>query len=113
MTPTSILRELERLPLTDRIFVVEQASASIEAEKAQLLHSAVDSLQQDYQSDYDLTDFTRLDDEPFMEMAPKAELADKIAVGLKIAYERMLEFKRQKNSEVVVMRDGEIVRLKP
>jgi hypothetical protein len=36
----------------------------------------------------------------------------KIAAGLEIAYRRMLEFKRQKNSEVVVMRDGKTVRIK-
>ena len=48
-----------------------------------------------------------------MNLAEQIERQEKIAVGLKIAYERMLEFKRQKNSEVVVMRDGKIVRLKP
>ena len=37
----------------------------------------------------------------------------KIVAGLKLAYERMLEFKRQKNSVVVVAREGKIVRLKP
>jgi hypothetical protein len=48
-----------------------------------------------------------------MNLAEQIERQEKIAAGLKIAYERMLEFKRQKNSEVVVMRDGKIVRLKP
>ena len=33
--------------------------------------------------------------------------------GLKIAYARMLEFKRYKKSEVVVVRDGKVVRIKP
>ena len=48
-------------------------------------------------------------------MKPEAqiELREKILAGLEVAYERMLKFKRQKNSEVVVMRDGKIVRLKP
>lgn len=41
------------------------------------------------------------------------ERRDKLMAGLKLAYERMLEFKRQKNSEVVVARDGKIVRFKP
>jgi phosphomannomutase len=41
------------------------------------------------------------------------ELQDKIVAGLEVAYARMLEFKRKKNSEVVVMRDGKIVRIKP
>ena len=48
-----------------------------------------------------------------MTLEQQLERQDKIVVGLKIAYVRMLEFKRQKNSEVVVMREGRIVRLKP
>lgn len=48
-----------------------------------------------------------------MNLEEQLERQEKIAAGLKIAYERMLEFKRQKNSEVVVVRDGKIVRLKP
>jgi hypothetical protein len=48
-------------------------------------------------------------------MTPEQQLErqDKIVTGLKIAYQRMLEFKRQKNSELIVMRDGKVVRLKP
>lgn len=41
------------------------------------------------------------------------ELRDKIQVGLKKAYEKLIEFKRQKNSELVVMKDGKIIRIKP
>jgi len=37
----------------------------------------------------------------------------KIIKGLEIAYEKMLEFKRQKNSKVVVIRDNKIVRINP
>jgi hypothetical protein len=48
-----------------------------------------------------------------MNLEEQLERQEKIAAGLKIAYARMLEFKRQKNSEVVVMRDGKIVRIKP
>ena len=48
-----------------------------------------------------------------MNLAEQIEHQERITAGLKIAYARMLEFKRQKNSEVVVMRDGKIVRLKP
>lgn len=48
-----------------------------------------------------------------MTLEEQLERQDKIAAGLKIAYQRMLEFKRQKNSEVVVARDGKIVRIKP
>ncbi|MGI4875085.1 MAG: hypothetical protein ACRYFX_28355 [Janthinobacterium lividum] len=46
-------------------------------------------------------------------MKTEFERRDKILAGLKVAYAKMLEFKRQKNSEVLVMREGRIVRLKP
>jgi hypothetical protein len=48
-------------------------------------------------------------------MTPEQQLErqDKIVAGLKIAYQRMLEFKRQKNSELIVVRDGNVVRIKP
>jgi len=48
-----------------------------------------------------------------MNQEKQYELRDKILAGLEIAYERMLEFKRQKNSEVVVLHEGKIVRLRP
>jgi hypothetical protein len=48
-----------------------------------------------------------------MNLKEQLERQEKIEAGLKIAYERMLEFKRQKNSEVIVMRDGKIARIKP
>jgi hypothetical protein len=48
-----------------------------------------------------------------MNLEKQSERRDKILAGLEIAYERMLEFKRQKNSEVVVIREGKIVRVKP
>jgi hypothetical protein len=43
----------------------------------------------------------------------QTELRDKLMAGLETAYARMLEFKRQKNSEVVVVRDGKVVRIRP
>jgi hypothetical protein len=48
-------------------------------------------------------------------MTPEQQLErqDKIVAGLKIAYQRMLKFKRQKNSELIVVRDGKVVRIKP
>ncbi len=48
-----------------------------------------------------------------MNLEEQIERQEKIAAGLKTAYARMLKFKRRKNSEVVVMREGKIVRLKP
>ncbi len=38
---------------------------------------------------------------------------NKILKGLEKAYVRMVEFKKQKNSVIVVMRDNKIVKLKP
>jgi len=37
----------------------------------------------------------------------------KILKGLELAYEKLLEFKKAKNSELVILRDNKIVRIKP
>jgi hypothetical protein len=37
----------------------------------------------------------------------------KIMLGLEKAYKKLLEFKKYKDSELVVMRDNKIVRIKP
>ena len=113
MALASILHKLEKLPLADRIFIVEQVSTSIEAEKAQSIRAVVDSSSENYRAGQDLTESTKLDKEEFAGTTLKTNLADKVTAGLHLAYERMLEFKRQKNSEVVVMRDGKIIRCKP
>ena len=41
------------------------------------------------------------------------ELREKLQKGLDKAYQKMLEFKRQKGTDVVVVRDNKIVRIKP
>ncbi len=41
------------------------------------------------------------------------ELKDKIVKGLEKVYERLIEFKKEKNSELVIMQDGKIVKIKP
>lgn len=49
-------------------------------------------------------------------MATKEELKeerDKIVLGLEETYRRLLEYKKQKKSLMVVIRDGEIVELDP
>lgn len=43
----------------------------------------------------------------------KLERRKKILLGLEKAYEKMLEFKKQKNTELIVIRDNKIVKLKP
>lgn len=40
------------------------------------------------------------------------ELRDKILVGLDKAYEKLIEFKKQKKSELVIMKDNKVVRIK-
>lgn len=41
------------------------------------------------------------------------EEKNKILKGLEKAFEKLLEFKKLKNSELVVIRDNKIVKLKP
>ncbi len=41
------------------------------------------------------------------------EERDKIVMGLEETYKRLVEFKKQKNSPMIVMRDGKIVALDP
>ncbi|MBL0051058.1 MAG: hypothetical protein IPP29_05760 [Bacteroidetes bacterium] len=41
------------------------------------------------------------------------EFKDKVMLGLEKAYEKLIEFKKQKNTELVIIRDGKIVKIKP
>ena len=41
------------------------------------------------------------------------EFKNKIVLGLEIVYQRLIEFKKQKNTELVIMKDNKIVRIKP
>ena len=41
------------------------------------------------------------------------ELRDKILVGLEIVYEKLIEFKKEKKSVLVVMQGDKIVKIKP
>ncbi|MGX9986103.1 hypothetical protein [Chryseobacterium sp. POL2] len=43
----------------------------------------------------------------------KTERRNKIIKGLEKAYEKMLEFKRKNNSEIVVIQENKIVKIKP
>ncbi|WP_313375168.1 hypothetical protein [Chishuiella sp.] len=43
----------------------------------------------------------------------KIERRNKIIEGLDKSYEKMIEFKKKNNSEIVILRDNKIVRLKP
>lgn len=67
MTTTKIIKELERLPLTEKLFIIERTLKSIRTEKEKSMKVAVDSLYEDYATDKELTIFTKLDKEPFYE----------------------------------------------
>lgn len=41
------------------------------------------------------------------------ELKDKILIGLEKVYERLVEFKKYKNTELVILKDNKIVKIKP
>ena len=41
------------------------------------------------------------------------ELRNKILLGLEKVYERLIEFKKLKKSDLVILKDGKIVRIKP
>lgn len=43
----------------------------------------------------------------------KDDLSTRILKGLEKSYEKLIEFKKQKNSVLVVLRDNKIVRIKP
>lgn len=41
------------------------------------------------------------------------EEKNKILLGLEKVYERLIEFKKQKKTDLVVMKNGKVVRIKP
>jgi len=41
------------------------------------------------------------------------ELKNKILIGLEKVYEKLIEFKKQKNTELVLIRDNKIIKVKP
>ena len=43
----------------------------------------------------------------------KQDKKQKILTGLEIAHKKMLEFKRQKQTPLVIMQEGKIVKVKP
>lgn len=67
MTTENLIRELDKLPLTDKLLVIERTLKSIRTERQKSLKTAVDTLYSDYKNDKELIIFTQLDDEPFYE----------------------------------------------
>ena len=67
MTMTAIIREINKLPLSERLLLVEKTLKSIRQQKEQSLNEAAQTLYNDYKTDKDLTVFTKLDAESFYE----------------------------------------------
>ena len=68
MKTEEILREIRRLPVKKRIYVIEKAIHSIrEQEEKDQMTKAVDTLYSDYKNDKELTAFTNIDFEDFYE----------------------------------------------
>ena len=68
MSTKELIRELERLPLTQRMYVIEKVMHSIREEKEnEQMENAVNELEADYQNDKELTTFTSIDLDDFYE----------------------------------------------
>lgn len=68
MRTNEIIKEIERLPISKRIFVVEKTIHSIrKQEDKNSMKKAAETLFVDYKSDTELTAFTKLDYEDFYE----------------------------------------------
>ena len=68
MKTEEIIKEIQRLPIHQRFYVIERAIKSIrrQDDKKQL-EKAADALYSDYKSDEELTAFTKIDFEEFYE----------------------------------------------
>jgi hypothetical protein len=68
MRTNEIIKEIQRLPIQKRIYVIEKTIHSIrKQEDSNLLKKAADILYTDYKSDKELTAFNNLDFEDFYE----------------------------------------------
>ena len=68
MRTNELIKEIRRLPLSKRIYVIEKAIHSIrEQEEQKQMEEAVNLLLSDYKNDEDLIAFTNLDFEEFYE----------------------------------------------
>lgn len=68
MQTIDLIREIQRLPLTKRFYVVEETIKSIKKEEINhQMEMAANELYSDYVNDKDLTAFTSLDFDTFYE----------------------------------------------
>lgn len=67
MNTNEILREIERLPVTEKLLLIELTLKSIrENAPTTQLKEAAEEMYEDYLNDKELTAFTVLDSEPFL-----------------------------------------------
>lgn len=68
MRTSDLIKEIVRLPLQKRIFLIERTIHSMrQDEEMNQMKKAVDLLLEDYKTDYELTAFTDIDYEEFYE----------------------------------------------
>jgi hypothetical protein len=68
MRTNELIKEIERMPVQKRIYLIERTIHSIRKKSdSDQLKKAADSLYMDYKSDKELTAFTKLDFEDFYE----------------------------------------------
>lgn len=68
MRTNDIIKEIQRLPISKRIYVVEKTIHSIRTQEDKIdLKKAADTLYTDYKTDNELTAFTNLDFVDFYE----------------------------------------------
>ena len=67
MTKETLIQEIHKLSINERLYVLEQALKEIRLEKEKGLSLAAEQLYNNYQTDPSLTEFTALDNEPFYE----------------------------------------------
>jgi hypothetical protein len=67
MTTTAIIKEINKLPLTEKLLLVEKTLKNIRQQKEHSLDHAVKALYNDYKSNKELTIFTKLDTQSFYE----------------------------------------------
>jgi hypothetical protein len=68
MKTSELIKEIQRLPISQRIYVVEKAIHSIrQQDEANQMKDAADALLSDYVSDNNLTELTNLDFDEFYE----------------------------------------------
>ncbi len=68
MKTNEIIKEIQSLPVAERMFVIEKTIRSIRTEENKnSMYLAAEALQSDYNSDTELTAFTNIDFEDFYE----------------------------------------------